>query len=302
MTARVAADTNLLRQPTTRRYLTTLEALRGRDIAVLPLVHLELEHQLPRQAAQHLRTLIFRQNQALSHESRAAAAKAAGHAASKWWDEERKRNDSAYEFLPDLGTSRYLDTVVPLPDNAFTDRSGNDWWIYAQAWVHHVDVLASRNRRSIRTEILGDYFRALGSAAPPVAIRGLYTHTRTLAREEDRTPSGVALEAMLCAVVPENWRPDLRRIHAVRRSCELFIENIALSEGRRPTSSLPGDENRLVRLLQDALTEAVANRKRFLEQCNQAHAHRPRTARDTERRYHDRLRATVRETGLNPWA
>ena len=51
----VAADTNILRHPTPRRYLTALEELRGRRIAILPMVDHELQVQLDLQAADHVR-------------------------------------------------------------------------------------------------------------------------------------------------------------------------------------------------------------------------------------------------------
>ena len=46
----IAADTNLLRHPTPRRYLTVLEALRTRRVVVLPTVDGELRRHLPIQA------------------------------------------------------------------------------------------------------------------------------------------------------------------------------------------------------------------------------------------------------------
>ncbi len=57
---RVAADTNPLRHPTARRYLAAMEALRGRRVAILPMVDREPMGQLPSQACKHLRKLCGR--------------------------------------------------------------------------------------------------------------------------------------------------------------------------------------------------------------------------------------------------
>ena len=45
--AAIAADTNLLRHPTPRRYLTVFEALRNRRVVVLPAVDAELHITWP---------------------------------------------------------------------------------------------------------------------------------------------------------------------------------------------------------------------------------------------------------------
>ncbi len=48
--AMVAADTNIIRNPTPQRYLPAFEDLRGRRIAILPVVDEELRSELPSQA------------------------------------------------------------------------------------------------------------------------------------------------------------------------------------------------------------------------------------------------------------
>ena len=50
----IAADTNLLRHPTPRRYLTVLEALRARRVVVLPTIDGELRGHLPIQAKEFI--------------------------------------------------------------------------------------------------------------------------------------------------------------------------------------------------------------------------------------------------------
>ena len=80
--AAVAADTNLIRHPTPRRYLTALEMVRGRRVAILPMVDRELRVQLPRQAAAHIRGLCGQGGTGAGETG--AAASAAARAALEW--------------------------------------------------------------------------------------------------------------------------------------------------------------------------------------------------------------------------
>ena len=121
----VAADTSLIRRPTPRRYLAALEDLRGRRIAILPMVDRELKRQLLEQAADYVCGLCRKDG----IQDAIAAVKAAGRAAAEWWAEERGRNDSTYMHMPDLGDLHYYDASMELPGDAFTDRNGSDRFI-----------------------------------------------------------------------------------------------------------------------------------------------------------------------------
>ncbi len=290
----VAADTNLIRHPTTRRYLTALEELRGRGIAILPKVDSELRGQLPDQAADQIRGLC-RRNGIRPVETIDAAARAASDAAAEWWEEERFRNSSSYVLLPDLGDPHYRSVSANLPGSAFTDENDSDRTIYAQAWAHGVDVLASRNRRTILGTVLEEHFAERGHPAPPVSVRGLFEHTRAIAGSEGRPVSEVAFEAVLGAVIPNAWTPG--GSDRVLRSCMTFTDSLAISEGRR-VSSL-SEENELVHLL--SLTIEEIDRDVFAQRCGEAHARRPLAAGETEMRYHGRVRSAVRGTGIDLW-
>ncbi len=128
----VAAGTNLIRHSTPRRYLTVLEDLRGRRVAILPMVDHELRGHIPAQAAAYVRGICERDG-TWSQRQVQDAARAAGSAATDWWEDWRFRNDSIYEHVPDLGTSHYSLIVASLPEEAFRDSNGNDQLIYAQA-------------------------------------------------------------------------------------------------------------------------------------------------------------------------
>jgi len=284
----VAADTNIVRQSTPRRYLTALEALRGRRVAILPMVDTELRVELYTQAAENIRTRCRRAGIG-SGDFIAAAQDAAGLMAEEWWMAERSHNRSAYEYLPDRGWESYRGFVGDLPREAFSDENPSDLTIYAQAWAHGVDFLASRNRNSISRELLDDHFTGKGQPSPPVAIRGLYEHTRAVAESEGRRAVHVGLEAMLGAVIRGDW--DRGKVFAMRDSCERFIANLAMSEGKRP--SVTKEENVLVKVLGAALK--ATGTEEFIRLCDKAHATRPDTARETEMRYRSRYRALVRD-------
>ncbi len=290
----VAADMNLIRQSTTRRYLSVMEELRGRRPAILPTVDIELVHQLPFAAAAEIRSL-GRKIGKWSDRKIAFAAMAAGEAAGEWWEEERTRNSTAYMRIPSLGDLRYAKVGSALPDDAFMDKNTNDQIIYAQALVHEIDVLASRNRRTILRKRLDRHFAGLGYPQAPVSIRNLYEHTISVAAQEGRSESEVALETILCAVVPEDWTPD--ETYKVRHSCTRFIRNLEVSVGRGEAA--PDGENELVFILKKALGDTA--RSEFTRLCGDAYARRPAVARDTELRYRDRTRAAVRGTGIDLW-
>ncbi|MDE0408245.1 MAG: hypothetical protein OXN81_10330 [Alphaproteobacteria bacterium] len=299
--AAVAADTNIIRHPTPRRYLTALEELRGRSIAILPMVHRELETHLPMQASEYIQGY-RRRNRNWSPEETDAAAVAASDAAYEWWRAESLRNDTAYLFFPHLDSENYRHAAAALPGAAFTDRNGNDQQIYAQAWVHGIDVLASRNRTTIYREVLARHFSARGIPNPPVTVMGLFEHTKALAETEGRPVAEVAFEAMLGAVIPETWQnePVSGGVELVEISCRRFVDNLSLSEGNSSPGSFAAEENELAFLMKEELEAATESTERFLNRCNEAWESRPQASRDTEKRYHDTLRSAVRATGLDP--
>ncbi len=290
----IAPDTNLLRNPSPRRYLAALEALRGRRIAILPLVAHELTMKIPEAAADDVRRLCRRKGIGNATDVDVAIDEAV-EAAARWLPDERVRNDSVYLHLPDLGIPRYRSYSGRLPGDAFTDRNGNDRIIYAQAWAHGLDVLGSRNRTSILLPLLEEHFTALGHPEPPVTVRGLFDHTAHIARTEGKPIADVALEAVLGAVIPDAWTSD----HTVQvmNSCASFIGNLALSSGRR--DSMASVENQLVSLLNQCIGQS--SYEEFAQHCERAHANRPIIARETEMRYHRKVRTAVREAGLDPW-
>ena len=182
----VAADTNLLRHPTPRRYITAIEALRGHQITILPSVDTKLRRHLPIQAAKHIEQLARTRNLEADPRIAAALREAAG-AALEWWETERKRNDSVYAYVSARDDKTYGRIAAELPDEAFTDEHDTDRWIYAEAMVHGVNVLASRNRETIIAEVLQEHFEARGGE-PPVTVRSLWEHTSALAAVERPRP------------------------------------------------------------------------------------------------------------------
>lgn len=82
----VAADTNILRQRTTRRYLASLEGMRERRVLVLPTVDLEMQRHVGIVAARYIQRKFGKSRRATreraatgGHESgKAGAAMVAG--------------------------------------------------------------------------------------------------------------------------------------------------------------------------------------------------------------------------------
>lgn len=210
----VAADTNLLRHPTPRRYLTVLEGLRSRAVVVLPSVDRELKKHLPIQARDYIESMAEKRE--LTDEQTVQLAKTtAASAAGEWWRGERTLNDPCYVFATDLGEEVYGQAVAQLPGAAFTDDNDSDQWIYAEAMTHNINVLASHNRKTILTEVLDEHFSNRDETRAPITVKTLWDHTVAVAAAEGRKIADVALEAVLCATVPDAQLRSVRR--AARR-------------------------------------------------------------------------------------
>ena len=136
----IAVDTNLIRNTTPRRYITALEGLRGRRIAILPMVDRELRGQLRSQASKHIERRC-RERGIENLRKINAATKAASRAVGEWWEEERVSNRSIFTHMPDLGEDSYGDLESSLPGIAFTDTNNGDRMIYAQAWAHNIEFV-----------------------------------------------------------------------------------------------------------------------------------------------------------------
>jgi len=292
----VAADTNLLRHPTPRRYLTVIEALRDRSVMVLPTVNGELHRHLPIQAGEYIDVMAKRKGLD-EHAALQSAKAAAGAAAIEWWRRERERNDSAYTHAPDLGPEHYAGVAAALPGKAFADDNKNDQWIYAQAMVHDIDVLASRNRNTMLIEVLKEHFVASGYPDAPVTVRSLWEHTTALADAESRPIAEVALETVLCAVMPNAWTGSPEETVAVKWSTERFVRNLRTRDGSGETPD--PEREKLAHLLHHTVKESSL--ATLLDRCNEACAILPENARETEMRYHTATRAAVRTTGVNLW-
>ncbi len=293
----IAADTNLLLHPTPRRYITVLEGLRARRVVVLPTVDREARPLLRAQAIVDVRKKERRNprtdRKAISEEARKAAQEAVKEAESKaaqnarwWWANERTRNTSGYTFVPDLGEEHYEHWMTMTPDHAFKER--NDWLIYAEAMAHNVNVLASQNRRTIDVDEINDYFMAQGKGSAPVTVRSLWEHTRAVARSEGRSKEDVALEAVLCAVIPEQWQETSEDVvHAVR-SAKHFKNSLSRqgsrSRGEEELDDAPAVDDFLAAAVHRAIEALDATAA--LEKLRAAYAIRPHAARQSEARYH----------------
>ena len=282
----VAADTNLIKHPTTRRFLTAIEDLRGRKVVIVPTANFELRRHIPAETGDYIIRTCQRRNLEASQTALAVDAASAG--AGDWWEAERTRNDSAYLILPEPDgdlQERYNSAAAFLPKSAFKDRNNNDRMIYAEAWVHDIDVLASRNFNSIRRKPIAERFADFGKSKP-ITIRTLYEHTEAIAEEENRKVDDLSVETMLAAILPEDWNTESP--HDVRSSCISFIRYLREGDGIQ---------------LADSLKEGLSglSMKEFLQLCENAYANRPMIARQTETRYHQNIRDSVRKHDIEFW-
>ena len=289
----VAADTNLLRQPTTRRYITAMESARKRQIIILPTVDHELKRHLPTQMGEHLDSLATRDGK--TEDPRLGEAKArGGDAAGLWWNEERQRNQSVYRFATERDWRQYSRTIASLPSAAFTDKSTNDQSIYAEAIVHGANVLSTRNRNTIIEEVLTEYFQREGYAEAPVVLRNLWQQTVAIAKAERRATNEVALETVLCAVIPEAWTATTAHALNVRRSVDKFTENLRVQAKEKQVDP---EREKLVHTLH-SFTKSLGEAQ-FLARCETAYGIRPEAARTSEMRFHEHTRAAVRSTAMD---
>ena len=293
----VAADTNLLRHPTPRRYLTVIEGLRNRPIVILPSVDAELARHLPLQIGEFIDDMA--QRRSINDDAIIEAAKAAGAtAALRWWRTERQRNDSVYEHPPNLGEEHYTVIAAQLPARAFTEEKKTDRWIYAEAMAHDVDVLASHNRNTILTQVLEQHFAKQRSQSRAVEIRGLFEHTVAVAEEEERPIEEAGFKAMLCAIIPGAWSGSEEDTERLEWSAQRFIAN--LGTGKTKPGETPNPEReKLAHLLRRTLAPMTVAQLRTWG--NAAYAIAPEMARETERRYHTTTRTAIGDVGLGLW-
>ena len=198
---------------------------------------------------------------------------------------------------PIWGPIHYAGVAAALPGNAFADDNKNDQWIYAQAMVHDIDVLASRNRNTMLIEVLKEHFVACGYPDAPVTVRSLWEHTTALADAESRSIAEVALETVLCAVMPSAWTGSPEETVAVKWSTERFVRNLRTRDGFGETPD--SEREKLAHLLHHTVKESSL--ATLLDRCNKAYAILPENARETEMRYHTATRAAVRTTGVDLW-
>ena len=290
----VAPDTNLLRQPNTRRYITAMESARNRRVIILPTVDRELQRHLPAQMGEYLDGMA-KQNDKTDHPRLGDAKALGGEAAGTWWASERGRNSSVYRFVSERQGHEYARTIARLPSEAFTDKNTNDKSIYAEAIVHGANVLSTRNRKSILEEVLTEHFQRERNAAAPVALRNLWQQTVVVAKAEGRNIGEVALETALCAVIPEAWEPTTEKALEVSKSVTMFTEGLRVEEDKN--KDIDPEREKLVHMVttyRDGLSA-----EQFIARCEAAYAIRPEAARTSEMLYHEQTRAAVRRTGLN---
>jgi len=207
-----------------------------------------------------------------------AAVKAAADATLERWKAERFRNDSSYMHMAALGADRCREIMRLLPGDAFADGNNRDLRIYAQAWPHGADMLVGPNRKTALRPVLKTHLERRGRAVPPVAVRGLCEHACTVAEQEDRRVEDVALDAVICAAVPDRWNPDMG---PPGNSCDWLVCGFSTFAGSRNAGLSEDDElAMLLRASFDGLGLSA-----FVRPCEDAREKLPNRARQTEMRH-----------------
>ena len=158
---------------------------------------------------------------------------------------------------------------------AATFDAGIDGWLHQM--MHDMGAVSTLSRSTIAGERLDAHFTEGGLKRVPVALRTQWEQTTAIEDDEQGAAEDVALETMLCVLIPERWPGwDKEAAWSARR----FVANLHGDErGREDTDP----EQTLGHILQRTM------RGMSHEQFTAAHRIRPHAAR-----------AAVRSAGLAP--
>jgi len=284
----IAVDTNLLINPTPRRLITAGIAQVGGTVIVTPTVDFQVRKNLittTRKEVQRWFRRLPPENEPKRHEIEQTAV----DSATDWWIEEGKRNDSIY-VMPsgdrDLA-NRITHEQRRLPEKAFDDDDQWDLVITAEAIALGVPLLVSQNFRFVDKELLEKEAKA--NRCGWVKLLHLKEFFEQV-RDENETATQCAFQTVVRAV--RRNAPVSRE--QLQGSARRFINNLKEAEKGWSKTEKISDE------LDQLFTEASP--VQWKEWCELPLQHRVRQARETEKRFHERQRKTVRATGYDPWA
>jgi len=262
--------------------------MRERRVLVLPTVDLEMQRHVGIVAARYIQRKFGKSRRATRERLRQAVMEAERQAL-QWWQEEVGRNDSCFLHVGvgEAGSDKYREAESRLPASAFSGENPADRDIYAEAWVHGADVLASRNVRTTDRNEIEEWFLEAGEQGMPVEIRGLWEHTVKTARSENRPAGEVAVEAIMGAVVSEGMKAE--NMVEILTRCSMFASNLATAIPANAQDEAGIGENELVRAIWK--TAGLSGDIQLLERLRQNAVERlPSCARETESRLSKRTK------------
>jgi len=116
-----------------------------------------------------------------------------------------------------------------------------------------------------------------------------------VAEQEGRRVEDAALDAVICAAVPDRWNPDMG---PPENSCDWFVRGFWTFAGSRNAGLSEDDElAMMLRASFDGLGLSA-----FVRPCGDAREKLPNRARQTEMRHRQKMRSKVRDAGIDLWA
>ena len=287
MTA-IAPDTNLVITITSRRWLTVLQELRGEALVITPTVRTQVRDRISDLTDRAMR-IRFKRHPPASTRIAQAARMAAMQADDEWWENEQRRNDSAYTFIRFSAEEQRRVEIerMRLPSEAFTDTNGYDRRILAEAVVAGATLVSSHNMGSIDHELITKMAHEgqcadVKIATPVKTLDTLYKGIRHDADEALRMSLVASAIGVTRAATSDDWYED---IAGFVRSWQDLERNIPI--GRQ-----------LARRAEEVCAATTPRHWDHIR--SRVLMHFPERARQSENRYHALREELMRETGYAP--
>ena len=248
----ITADTQLLGDATSRRFLSGLWELEGCALPVMPTVALELPGNVRgaenRRWQRTIRRDLARTNVRYKPGTYNAILRATREAAEAWTKEELERPDGVVAVQGSVETdaaaaalARALPAICFRSTNEENER--NDRAIVAEAVVHGFTLLASENLRSIAHEQLNDWLQDQGKTRRPLIVQ--IHEALTAYRRDPAERARMAFRAVLGAALPAAEQGLERDVEAVERFIMALKRTHAercgwwADDGRKATQDIP---------------------------------------------------------------
>ena len=234
--ARVTADTQLLADPTPRRFLSSLWELRGSELAVTPTVARELATTVAGAEERHWQAVLQHDlqqgNRRYDDGTYRAILNGTRAAATAWISRELEHPGGLTAVQRTSGADRRaLEIAKAMPTICFAAASEeseeNDRRIVGEAAAYGFRLLASENPGSIRHDHVNEWLEAEGHTGGPLIVR---LHEAIPVRGRGASSRDeTALQAVLGAALPTAaGEPE-----ADRQAIERFVHVLQQGHARQ---------------------------------------------------------------------